>query len=101
MSSTQTGRRISAQSAQLTRHAQQRSAQRAIRQLQIELINLFGVDHLQKGGAMYSFIPERTLTELRTALDRCAGVALIKADGDVVVTAFHQQRKVGHTEWAA
>lgn len=85
----------------MTRHAQQRSAQRGIRQLQIDLINLFGVDHLQKGGGMLCFIPDRTIAELRSALDRCSGVALVKGEGDAVVTAFHQHRKISHTEWAA
>jgi len=85
----------------LTLHAQQRVAQRGIRQAQIDLINLFGVDHLQKGGAMLCFIPDRTIAELRVALDRCSGIALVKGEKDVVVTAFHQRRKVDHTEWAA
>lgn len=85
----------------LTRHAQQRGAQRAIRERQIELIRLFGVDHLQKGGAMLSFIPDRVLSELRNALDRCAGVALVKGEGDTVLTVFHQHRKINHTEWVA
>lgn len=85
----------------MTWHAQQRSAQRGIRQIQIDLINLFGVDHLQKGGAMHCFIPDRTIAELRAALDRCPGVALVKGERDAVVTAFHQHRKINHTEWAA
>jgi hypothetical protein len=91
----------SAAGGSLTLHAQQRIAQRGIRQAQIDLINLFGVDHLQKGGAMLCFIPDRTIAELRAALDRCSGVALVKGEGDAVVTAFHQNRKISHTEWAA
>ena len=85
----------------LTLHAQQRVAQRGIRQVQIDLINLFGVDHLQKGGGMLCLIPDRTIAELRAALDRCSGVALVKGEGDAVVTAFHQDRRINHTEWAA
>lgn len=85
----------------LTEHAQRRSAQRGIRRLQIDLITLFGVDHLQKGGGMLCFIPDRTIAELRAALDRCSGVALIKGDKDAVVTAFHQQKRVARVDWAA
>lgn len=85
----------------LTLHAQQRVAQRGIRQAQIDLINLFGVDHLQKGGAMLCYIPDRSIAELRAALDRCSGIALVKGERDAVVTAFHQRRKVDHTEWVA
>jgi hypothetical protein len=92
---------VSAGRGRLTLHAQQRIAQRGIRQAQIDLINLFGVDHLQKGGAMLCYIPDRTIAELRAALDRCSGIALVKGERDAVVTAFHQRRKVDHTEWAA
>jgi len=85
----------------LTRHAQQRSSQRAIRDLQLQLIQLFGVDHLQKGGSMVSFIPDRLIAELRTAIDRCAGVSIIKAEDEVVVTVMHQGRRVATTDWTA
>jgi hypothetical protein len=85
----------------LTRHAHQRLAQRGIQQLQVDLIHLFGVDHLQQGGTMYSFIPERTIAELKEALERCARVALIKGDGEHLITAFHQTRKIRHTGWVA
>lgn len=101
MGSTKRELSVAEVGGRLTQHARRRSAQRGISQLQIDLIRLFGVDHLQKGGGLHCYIPDRTLSELRAALERCSGVALIKGDGDAVVTAFHQHRKVGHTEWAA
>lgn len=85
----------------LTRHAQQRSSQRAIRDLQLQLIQHFGVDHLQKGGNVVSFIPDRVISELRTAIDRCAGVSIIKAADEAVVTVMHQGRRVATTDWTA
>lgn len=84
-----------------TKHAQERKAQRGISDLQVQLIELFGEDHLQKGGTMFSRIPDRKLAQLRAAIERCAGLALIKGHGDCVVTVFHQYRPVRHTEWTA
>lgn len=85
----------------LTLHAQERLSQRGIRDLQLQLIQAFGVDHLQKGGSVLSRIPERTLAELRAALDRCADVAIIKSRNECVITVLHQHRRIRHTEWAA
>jgi hypothetical protein len=86
---------------QLTRHAQRRSSQRGIRDIQIQLIQLFGVDHVQKGGSVLSFIPERLIHQLRSAIDRCDGVSIIKADDESVVTVMHLDRRVATTEWSA
>lgn len=85
----------------LTRHAQQRSSQRAVRDLQLQLIQLFGVDHVQKGGSVVSFIPDRLIPELRAAIDRCTGVSIIKAEDERVVTVMHQSRRVATTDWTA
>lgn len=85
----------------LTLHARERMAQRGIRDLQLQLIQIFGVDHLQKGGSVLSRIPERRLAELRAALDRCADVAIIKSRSECLITAIHQHRRIRHTEWAA
>ena len=85
----------------LTLHAQERLAQRGIRDLQLQLIQMFGVDHLQKGGSVLCRIPERRLAELRAALDRCADVAIVKSRNECVITVMHQQRRIRHTEWAA
>lgn len=86
---------------QFTRHAQRRSSQRAIRGLQIQLIQFFGVDHVQKGGSAVSYIPERLIHQLRAALDRCDGVSIIKAADESVVTVMHLDRRVATTQWSA
>lgn len=86
---------------QLTRHARRRSSQRAIRGLQIQLIQFFGVDHAQKGGSVVSYIPERLIHQLRAALDRCDGVSIIKADDESVVTVMHLDQRVATTQWSA
>lgn len=85
----------------LTRHAQQRSSQRAIRAIHIQLIQVFGVDHVQKGGSVVSFIPEQFISQLRTAIDRCAGISIVKANDESVVTVMHSHRRVATTEWSA
>lgn len=85
----------------VTRHGQERMSQRAIRPRQVALISSFGVDHQQKGVGTLSFIPDDLISELREALDRCRGVALIKGVGEQVVTAFHQTRRVRHSGWRA
>ena len=84
-----------------THHGQLRMSQRAIRQHQVALIKSFGVDHLQKGGSTVSFIPDDMISELRAALNRCAGVSLIKGVQEEIVTAFHQKRRTKHTGWLA
>ena len=85
----------------LTLHAQERLTQRGIRDLQLQLTQAFGVDHLQKGGSLLGYIPARRLAELRAALDRCADVAIVKSRNECVITVMHQYRRIRHTEWAA
>lgn len=46
-----------------TAHARERMQQRAISELQVQLIEYFGVHRLQKGGSNLSYIPQRMLTE--------------------------------------
>lgn len=84
-----------------TYHGQRRMSQRAIRQRQVALIKSFGVDHLQKGGSTVCFIPDDVISELRAALDRCAGVSLVKGTQEEVITAFHQSRRTKHAGWLA
>jgi hypothetical protein len=84
-----------------TRHGQRRMSQRAIRQRQVALIKSFGIDHLQKGGSIVSFIPDDVIHELRAALDRCAGVSVVKGAQEEIITAFHQKRRTKHTGWLA
>lgn len=86
---------------ELCRHARQRKAQRAVADLQIELVRLFGVDHYQKGGATLSWIPERVITQLRAALDKSSGMAIVKGEDDCIVTVLHRDRKIRTPELAA
>lgn len=76
-------------------------AQRGVRELQLQLIQVFGVDFLQKGGSVLSRIPARRLAELRAALDRCDGVAIVKGGNECVITVMHEHRRIRHTDWAA
>lgn len=92
---------VHADAPRVTRHAEQRMAQRAIRRLQVQLISSFGVDHLQKGGSVLSFIPDTVIAELRVAIDRCPGVSIVKGKQEQIVTAFHQRRKTRHAGWTA
>lgn len=83
----------------ITRHAQNRMQQRAISELAIQLITLFGDDHYQKGGATLTYIPEKKARQLRSAIDRIAQLALIKGDQDKIVTVIHKHRKIHTTEY--
>ncbi len=85
----------------MTQHAQARKQQRGISDLQIELIGHFGDDHYQKGGGNLSFISERKLAELRSAIDKLHNVALVKGASERVVTAMHMQHKIGRTLYVA
>lgn len=85
----------------LTLHARQRLQQRAISEMQVRLIREFGQYEYQKGNSHFAFIPEKNLAELRRALDKLAGVALILGESDRVVTAEHQYRRIRRTQYAA
>ena len=85
----------------LTEHAQRRKQQRGISDLQLELIRTFGEDHYQKGGSTLCYIPEKRLIQLRQAIDKLAGVALVKAPSEEVVTMLHVDRRIGTTHYAA
>jgi len=84
-----------------THHAKQRMQQRAISQLQIELIEAFGDDHYQKGGSYYCYIPKKRLKELRRAIDGLENIKAVKGDADKLITAMHGDRKVRTTEYVA
>ena len=86
---------------QMTEHAQKRKQQRGIAEAQIELIRVFGVDHYQTGGCSLSFIPERTLTELRSAIDRLHNIAIVKGKNDEAVTVIHMNKRILKTSYAA
>ncbi len=83
----------------ITEHAQKRMQQRAINELQIKLIQNFGVYQYQKGGANYGHIPERVLADLRRAIDKIANVSVVFGDSDSVVTALHETRRVRKTQY--
>lgn len=85
----------------MTEHAQKRKQQRGINDLQLELIRIFGVDHYQKGRCSLSFIPERTLMELRHAVDKLHNLALVKGLDDREVTVMHMDKCIRTTLYAA
>jgi muramoyltetrapeptide carboxypeptidase LdcA involved in peptidoglycan recycling len=87
--------------SQLTAHAQRRKQQRGISDLQVQLIQVFGEDHYQKGGATLSYVPEKRLMQLRQAIERLSGVVIIKGSAEDVVTIMHLDQRVGRTEYAA
>jgi hypothetical protein len=85
----------------MTEHAQRRKQQRGITDLQIELIRTFGDDHYQKGGCSLSYVSEKTLTQLRRALDNMSNVALVKETSERVVTVMHMGRRISKTRFVA
>jgi hypothetical protein len=85
----------------LTAHAQKRKQQRGISDLQMELIHHFGADHYQKGGCSLSYVDERTIKQLRSALDRLEKVAMIKTPTERVLTVMHMDQRIRKTQYAA
>lgn len=85
----------------LTEHAQKRKQQRGIDDLQLELLRVFGVDHYQKGGCSLSYIPARTLTDLRNAIDKLHNLAMVKGANDHGVTILHMDKRLRKTRYAA
>jgi hypothetical protein len=77
----------------LTLHAQMRAQQRGISELQIELLRVFGEDFYQKGGTCMSYIPEKTLGQLRSALDKLDTVAMVKDGSDKAITLMHMSKR--------
>ena len=67
----------------------------------MELIRYFGEDHYQTGGSVLSFIPQRRIAELRVAIERCSKVALVKGDGEQVITIMHMSQKIARTEFVS
>jgi hypothetical protein len=87
--------------ANLTEHAQKRRQQRGISELQIELLDAFGLARLQKGGCTLVHIPEEKLRALRRALDGLEKLALVKSPTEQVITAMHLDRRVHATQYVA
>lgn len=83
-----------------TAHARARMQQRAISELQVLLIKYFGVTRYQKGGYELSFVPEKTLVQLRHAINKLAGTVVL-AEEEKVLTAMHKTRRIHTTDYAA
>lgn len=88
-------------SQNLTEHAQKRKKQRGISDLQIDLIRHFGADHYQKGGCSLSYIDEKTIKQLRSAIDKLNKVAIVKTPSDSVATVMHMDRRIHKTSYVA
>ena len=84
-----------------TAHARARMQQRGISELQILLIKYFGVTRYQKGGCELSFVPEKTIAQLRHAIDKLLGVSVVIGEEEKVVTAMHKSRRIHTTDYAA
>lgn len=85
----------------ITAHARQRMQQRGISELQLQLIKYFGVNRLQKGGSSVSYIPQKTLIELRHAIDKLSDKAAVVSECDEVVTVMHKNRRIHTTYYVA
>ncbi len=84
-----------------TRHAKQRMQQRGISEMQAQLIQFFGEDHLQKGGSNYAYVTEDTIRKIRAALDGLGSIAFIKASDETVITVMHKTQKMRATSYVA
>lgn len=84
-----------------TQHAQKRMQQRAISALQVRLIRDFGRYEYQKGGANYAYVPDEALAELRHAIDKLSGVAVVFDESDKVITALRPERRIYRTKHVA
>ena len=84
-----------------TAHAQKRMQQRAISEMQIKLIEVFGESKYQKGGSYYAFMPDKVLVELRHAIDKLSKVAVVYGDSDKLVTVMHEKRRINKTQYTA
>ncbi|MDO8263401.1 MAG: hypothetical protein Q7T21_09250 [Gallionella sp.] len=85
----------------LTEHAQRRKQQRGITDMQIDLIRYFGSDHYQKGGCSLSYIDEKTIKQLRCAIDKLANTAIVKTPREHVATVMHMDRRIHTTKYVA
>jgi hypothetical protein len=94
-------KRIKNSRLSITKHASARMQQRAITDLQIRLIEVFGVGFFQKGGTEKLHINKEMLDRLRRAIDKLENVTLIVDEAGKIITAMHQTRKVRSTQYAA
>lgn len=85
----------------LTEHAKKRMQQRGISELQTRIIEEFGVEQYQKGGSYLMYLPTKTISDLRHALDKIERVRMVKGDEEKIITTMHQKCKIRVTEYAA
>lgn len=76
-----------------TSHAKARQRQRCINNLQVALLNAFGEPTYQKGGSCAVRIPEQLRLELRCALDKMQGIALVEGSLGKIVTVLREDHR--------
>jgi hypothetical protein len=74
--------------------------QRAISEMQIQIIEMFGDSLYQKGGAEMLYISRKTLDKLRSAIDKLENVTLIAGDAGKIITVMHRTKKIRSTQFA-
>ena len=83
-----------------TTHASKRMQQRAISDTQIRLIEMFGDYHYQKCGYHLANIPEKVLSEIRTAVNKLSNVQAVFGESDKLITVMHETRRTRTTNYA-
>ncbi len=83
----------------ITRHARSRMQERAISEIQVKLIEVFGRYTYQKGGGEIAYIPEKELQELRHAVNKLDGITIVVGKEQKIITAMHQNEKIRTTEY--
>ena len=82
---------------ELTSHASRRMAQRAISETVVQLIEVFGESHYQKGGTEVLQIRKEVLAQLRAAVEHAGEVSVVKGEQNRVITVMHRYRRVKST----
>ena len=94
-------KRIKKSRTSLTKHADKRKQQRAISDLQVQLIEMFGEELYQKGGTGKLYVRRKVIDELRHAVDKLENVTLIKGEANKIITVMHQTRKINSTQYSS
>jgi hypothetical protein len=75
----------------VTKHAEQRIRQRGFRDLQLKLIEVFGEEVKQPGGAMLLGLTRKRKAEIVQALDKAINKALIMSEnGETLITVINR-----------
>jgi hypothetical protein len=74
--------------------------QRGISDTQIRLIEVFGEYRYQKGGFHLANIPEKVLSELRSAVDKLSNVQAVFSESEELITVMHETRNTHKTDYA-